>query len=297
MHSESLMKSALDEPADLGDLFRLTRTHVDFWPRATSPYNLFIFLSREVCKVCKVCQTLILSAFVSYIPRCRPLRGLRRRSPGEIRYDARAAAGCSCFRPASPRRPPRSPAGSRRSAPAAGRGGGRTFRRSSRETADFRPFRCESPFRFPNSHLKYCAMTDAQPASSTDARPPHRTRRTDAARLPLRWAAKSRTREGELYRRVARQLRAHVGRPSAAEELLISRIAWLSVHMAHIDEVALRDGGLSQHATREYLAWANSLAKMIAKLGLRPCKPHQPSLAEQLAEDTRRRIAAAEVPA
>jgi hypothetical protein len=102
------------------------------------------------------------------------------------------------------------------------------------------------------------------------AAPPSRRRpRTDAARLPLRWASASRTKEGELYRRVVRLLRAHLGNPSAAEELLIARVAWLQVHLAHIDEKALKDGGLSPHATREYLAWANALARMLRSLGLR----------------------------
>lgn len=86
-----------------------------------------------------------------------------------------------------------------------------------------------------------------------------------------------------MYRRVVRQLREHVGgKPSAAEELIIARIAWLQLHLAHIDERAMQDGGLSPHATREYLAWANSLARMLALLGP-PASAKPPTPAEALA--------------
>jgi hypothetical protein len=120
--------------------------------------------------------------------------------------------------------------------------------------------------------------------TDTPAPPPRRRPRRDAARLPLRWAAKSRTREGELYRRVVRDLRQHLGNdPTAAEELLISRIAWLQVHLAHIDERAMKDGGLSPHATREYLAWANCIARMLAVLGLKGAASPEPrSIADLL---------------
>ena len=103
--------------------------------------------------------------------------------------------------------------------------------------------------------------------------------RTDAARLPFVWAAASHTKEGELYRRISRDLRAHIGgNPTAAQELLIGRIAWLQVHMARIDERAMRDGGLSAHATREYLAWHNTIARSLSLLGLNgtPDKPQSP---------------------
>lgn len=114
------------------------------------------------------------------------------------------------------------------------------------------------------------------PASTTPAsRKPFRS---DASRLPMCWAGKSNTREGELYRRIVRQLTSHVGKPSHAQELLIGRIAWLQVHLAHIDERAMQDGGLSPHATREYLAWSNSLAKLLDKLGLKGAPAPQPTI-------------------
>ncbi len=119
---------------------------------------------------------------------------------------------------------------------------------------------------------------------STVTSPPGRRQRTDVARLPLRWAATSKTREGELYRRVVRQLREHVGgKPSHAQELLIGRIAWLQVHLAHIDERAMKDGGLSPHATREYLAWSGAICRLLHGLGLQPAAARESTLAEQLA--------------
>lgn len=104
--------------------------------------------------------------------------------------------------------------------------------------------------------------------------PPKRSRATTATNRPLRWTKDGRSREAVLYRLIVKQLRAHVGgSPNHAQELLIGRIAWLSVHLSHIDERAIKDGGLSPHATREYLAWSNSIAKMLGRLGLVSPKP------------------------
>lgn len=128
--------------------------------------------------------------------------------------------------------------------------------------------------------------TMPDPAAAAAA-PPRRPSRTDASRLPIVWAAASRTKEGELYRRVVRDLTRHVGgKPSPTEGLLIGRIAWVQVHLAHIDERAMRDGGLSPHATREYLAWANSLAALLGRLGLKAAA-RKPSLSDYLAEPPR----------
>lgn len=124
------------------------------------------------------------------------------------------------------------------------------------------------------------------PAKQPGAEPPAKRapRRTDAARLPLVWSGTGNTREGELYRRICRQLREHLGgKPSHAQELLIGRIAWMQVHLAHIDTRAMQDGGLSPHAVREYLAWSNSLAKMLARLGMAGVAAKPPTLADYLA--------------
>lgn len=77
----------------------------------------------------------------------------------------------------------------------------------------------------------------------TDTPSPRRSRAVDPATRALRWAKNGRSREAQLYRSIVRRLRAHVGgKPSHVEELLIGRIAWLQVHLAHIDERAMQDG-------------------------------------------------------
>jgi hypothetical protein len=119
---------------------------------------------------------------------------------------------------------------------------------------------------------------------ATDKPPTRRSRAVDPATRALRWAKNGRSREAQLYRSIARRLCQHVGgKPNHAEALLIGRIAMLQIHLAHIDERAIQDGGLSPHATREYLAWSNTLAKLIGRLGLRGAQERmQPSLADYL---------------
>lgn len=119
--------------------------------------------------------------------------------------------------------------------------------------------------------------------AKTIARASHKQRRTDVARLPLRWAMKSRTREGELYRRVCRDLRKHLGgRPTATQEMLIGRIAWLQVHLSRLDQRALEAEELSEHAGKQYLAWANSLSRMLQALGLEAASPKSMTSADAL---------------
>jgi len=122
------------------------------------------------------------------------------------------------------------------------------------------------------------------PRTPTQAAPRRAARRTDVARWPLRWAGASLSREGELFRAVVRQLVRHVGgRPSAAQELLIGRLAMLAVHLAHLDERALKDGGIGSHATREYLAWHGQFTRGLRMLGMQGVAAPVPTLAEIMA--------------
>lgn len=131
--------------------------------------------------------------------------------------------------------------------------------------------------------------TETSPSRQSDAAatlPPRRSRAVDPAARALRWAKNGNTREAQLYREVVRRLRQHVGgSPNHAQALLIGRIAMLQVHLAHIDERAMAAGGLSPHAVREYLAWSNSIAKLLGRLGLKASAPPAkvPTLAEYLA--------------
>jgi hypothetical protein len=44
----------------------------------------------------------------------------------------------------------------------------------------------------------------------------------------------------------------------------------------------MMEGGLSPHAVREYLAWSNSIAKLIGRLGLQEGAQRQPTRAEHM---------------
>lgn len=130
------------------------------------------------------------------------------------------------------------------------------------------------------------APTDP-PGRSASATPrPQKSPRTDAARLPFVWTRNNHTREAELYRRVVRDLTRQIGgRPTTAQELLIARIAWLCVHIAHIDARALAGGEMSDHARREYLAWSNTLTRTLALLGLDAAPQSPRALSDHLAPD------------
>jgi hypothetical protein len=93
-----------------------------------------------------------------------------------------------------------------------------------------------------------------------------------------------RTREARLMRRVAANLRAHVGgSPSAVQEQLIQRAAMLTLHVALFDRRALEGDGLSERDSRSYLAYANGLARILKLLGLKSADSRQPNIREMLA--------------
>ncbi len=129
------------------------------------------------------------------------------------------------------------------------------------------------------------AMSQPAPSVPATAAPsPKRSRRIDVQARPLRWTKNGRSREGQLYRAVRAELIAHCGgAPSIAERTIINRLAMMQLHLAHLDESMFRDGGLSPHATREYLAWCNSVAKLLRQLGLKGAAERPPTTAEALA--------------
>jgi len=81
--------------------------------------------------------------------------------------------------------------------------------------------------------------------------------------------------------------------PSSPERILISRIIMVEWELRRLD--ARMDAGdeLSGHAMRARLAAENRLRLDLRELGLRPGAATEPRLADLLAEDTRRREAAA----
>lgn len=93
-----------------------------------------------------------------------------------------------------------------------------------------------------------------------------------------------RTREARLLATIRRDLTAHVGgKPSTIQRALIERAAMLTLHLALIDERSLSEGGrMSDHDSRQYLAWSNTYARTIARLGMTGTKPTALSLSDYL---------------
>jgi hypothetical protein len=91
--------------------------------------------------------------------------------------------------------------------------------------------------------------------------------------------------EALLIKRVVADLNAHVGgQPSVTERSLILRAAWLSLRVAQLDE-KIAAGEFTDHDSNSYLAWSNSLVRVLALLGMKGAGERPPSLAEVLAQD------------
>ena len=78
---------------------------------------------------------------------------------------------------------------------------------------------------------------------------------------------------------------AHVGgNPSAPQRMLIEQAVWLHFHLAVMDRRTADGHQLTPHDSRTYLAWSNSLARLLKQLGLRGAAARPRSLADHLAE-------------
>ncbi|WP_376094602.1 hypothetical protein ACE7GA_01450 [Roseomonas sp. CCTCC AB2023176] len=79
-----------------------------------------------------------------------------------------------------------------------------------------------------------------------------------------------RTRHGRILRGVRAELVAHVGgTPSATQRLLVERAAQLTLRVAIFDDRLAEGGALTDHDSRQYLAWSNSLTRTLKALGLK----------------------------
>ena len=75
----------------------------------------------------------------------------------------------------------------------------------------------------------------------------------------------------------------HVGgKPSATQRTLIDRAALLSLHMMQLDTKALQGSGMTAHDQRTYLAFSNTLSRLMRQLGTNGAKVTPPSLAQYL---------------
>jgi hypothetical protein len=101
-----------------------------------------------------------------------------------------------------------------------------------------------------------------------------------------------RSREYRLLRCFREALVAHIGgRPSAVQTALIERAAQLQLRIALFDARFVEKGGMSDHDSRTYLAWSNSLTRTLAQLGLQPAPSPRSTI-----EDHVKRIEAVRTP-
>lgn len=106
-----------------------------------------------------------------------------------------------------------------------------------------------------------------------------------------------RTREGRLMRDVRAELTAHVGgKPSATQKALIERAVWLSLHIAQLDAKAAAGRAMTEHDSRTYLAWSNSLTRTLREIGLKGAIEAPKSL-EQIAAERAARLGNGKRPA
>ncbi len=119
-----------------------------------------------------------------------------------------------------------------------------------------------------------CTMENCAPALS-----PH-SRRHRLAMLD------GRTREARLLKAATDELTEHVGgNPSATQARQIARAARIELHMAMMDARSDQNGGvMTDHDSRQYLAWVNSYRLILRDLGLERRGPRQPTLAEALGQ-------------
>ena len=87
-----------------------------------------------------------------------------------------------------------------------------------------------------------------------------------------------------LLRRTKAAFIAHVGgKPSATQRALVDRAAMLTLHLARLDAKAMQAGGFTDHDSRTYLAWSNSLRRTLAALGMKPAASPARTLTDHLA--------------
>jgi hypothetical protein len=93
-----------------------------------------------------------------------------------------------------------------------------------------------------------------------------------------------RTRYGRILKGVRDDLTRHVGdRPSATQKMLIERAAQLSLRVAMMDDQAATGKALTDHDSRTYLAWSNTLTRTLRQLGLNGAEVGPRSLREHYA--------------
>ena len=88
-----------------------------------------------------------------------------------------------------------------------------------------------------------------------------------------------------------KELVAHVGgQPSATQRVMIERavqltlqIALLDAKAAEVDAETRRPAGMTEHDSRTYLAWTNSLTRLMRQLGMQGAADRPATLKDHLA--------------
>lgn len=106
------------------------------------------------------------------------------------------------------------------------------------------------------------------------------------SRAPALANLDGRSKAGRALREMRAELLKHVGStPSATQRALVDRAAWLSLHVAMMDAKAIEAGGMpTEHDSRQYLAWSNTLTRTLTAIGLKSAAQAPKSLKEHLAE-------------
>lgn len=95
-----------------------------------------------------------------------------------------------------------------------------------------------------------------------------------------------RTKEAKLMQGTRAELTAHVGgSPSVTERALIEMAVQLNLRIAAMDRKYAETGAMTELDTRTYLAWVNSLSRLLLRLGLKAtvADHRSPSLSEIIA--------------
>ena len=99
--------------------------------------------------------------------------------------------------------------------------------------------------------------------------------------------------EAKLMASVRTELSQHLGGdPSATQRILIDRAAALSLRIHLMDRETARSGMMSERNGRQYLAWNNSLTRVMNQIGLKSVV-NKPALQDYLAARSAQAPAAA----
>jgi hypothetical protein len=90
--------------------------------------------------------------------------------------------------------------------------------------------------------------------------------------------------EAKLMRDVRAELTAHCGgSPSATQRMIITRAVMLSLRLHLMDKRFAETGAQTDHDSRCYLAWSNSLTRTLRELGVKGAAERAPTLQDYFA--------------